>query len=444
MGRVQAADPAISRAVEHDDHRHHVLSRRQRRPDPGLHHRADPAGRGERRRDRHSGRHLDPERQHGHAQSQARRRSRPGDDRRAVEDRPGEEHPAARGERLRRHQADGRGLCADVSLLQLEGDELVPDQRLSQPRGAAEAANHQRRGQRADPRRPDLRHAHLARSRPHGLARRDAARRAARACQQQLHLGARPGEGRLRADQYRRQDLARRSCRVRAPSGDGPRRFAGAPERHRRDRARAAKRGFLLGVRRAEGGVHRRLCHADRQPADGDHRRAQGVPRDPARAAARARRRDRLRRHQFHSRLSVGGDEDARRSGAHRHRGDLPLPRQSPLDHHPDRHHPAVADRRARRAGGARLLDQPHDAARPRARHRARGRRRHRRGGEHLPAYRGGEAPARSGAARRARDRLSGHRHDHHLGGGVRADRLRLGADRHSVPRVCLHAWRAR
>ena len=61
----------------------------------------------------------------------------------------------------------------------------------------------------ADPRRPDLRHAHLARSRPHGFARGHAARRARRACRQQLHLGARPGEGRLRADQYRRQDLAR-------------------------------------------------------------------------------------------------------------------------------------------------------------------------------------------------------------------------------------------
>ena len=72
----------------------------------------------------------------------------------------------------------GRGLRADVSLLQLEGDERLANQRLSQPRGAAEAADHQRRGQRADPRRSGIRHAHLARSGPHGLARGDAARRA--------------------------------------------------------------------------------------------------------------------------------------------------------------------------------------------------------------------------------------------------------------------------
>ena len=77
------------------------------------------------------------------------------------------------------------------------------------------------------------------------------------------------------------------------------------------------------------------------------------------------------------------------RGGDHRDRGDLPVPRQSPLDHHSDRHHPLVADRRARGARGARLLDQPDDAARARARHRARGRRRHRGGREHLPAYRG-------------------------------------------------------
>ena len=43
---------------------------------------------------------------------------------------------------------------------------------------------------------------------------------------------------------------------------------------------------LLIGVRRVEGRVHRRLCHADRQSADGDHRRAQGVSGDPARAAA--------------------------------------------------------------------------------------------------------------------------------------------------------------
>ena len=38
---------------------------------------------------------------------------------------------------IRVHQADRRGLCADVSLLQLEGDEFIANQRLSQSRGAA-------------------------------------------------------------------------------------------------------------------------------------------------------------------------------------------------------------------------------------------------------------------------------------------------------------------
>ncbi len=69
------------------------------------------------------------------------------------------------------------------------------------------------------------------------------------------------------------------------------------------------------------------------------------------------------------------------------------------LDHHPDRDHPAVADRRARAARGARLLDQSDDAAGAGARHRARGGRRHRRGGEHPPAYRARHAAVRCGAA---------------------------------------------
>ena len=77
-----------------------------------------------------------------------------------------------------RHQADRGGLRADVSLLQFESDECLANQRLHHARGAAQAADHQRRGQCADARRTGVRHAHLARSRSHGLARGDAARRA--------------------------------------------------------------------------------------------------------------------------------------------------------------------------------------------------------------------------------------------------------------------------
>ena len=44
----------------------------------------------------------------------------------------------------------------------------------------------------------------------------------------------------------------------------------------------------------------------------------------------------------------------------------------------------------------------------------------------------------------RARDRRAGHLDDHHAGGGLCADRLRLGSDRRAVPRVRLHAGRRR
>ncbi len=90
-----------------------------------------------------------------------------------------------------------------------------------------------------------------------------------------------------------------------------------------------------------------------------------------------------------HPRLDRRGREDAGRGGGDRHRRDLPVPGQPALDLHPDRHHPAVADRRDDRAAGARLLDQPAHPAGARARHRPRGRRRDRRGGEHPPPYRG-------------------------------------------------------
>ncbi len=60
----------------------------------------------------------------------------------------------------------------------------------------------------------------------------------------------------------------------------------------------------------------------------------EAFPGDPAGAAAGARSDHRLRRHQFHPRLAVGGGEDPGRGGDHRHRGDLPVPRQSPVDDH--------------------------------------------------------------------------------------------------------------
>ena len=81
---------------------------------------------------------------------------------------------------------------------------------------------------------------------------------------------------------------------LRTARGAEPRRCADPPERRGRDRARAAKRRFLFGVRRAEGRVHRRLCHADGEPAHGDHQCAQGRAGDPARAARGARGDHRL------------------------------------------------------------------------------------------------------------------------------------------------------
>ena len=119
-GGTQAADPAVSGDVQHDDHHHHDLSRRRRRRDQGLHHDADRTGGREHRRHRHAGLDLAAERLDDHAQPAARRQSRPRDGRHAVEGQPGARPAAARGERSGRRQADRAGLRADVPVVQLE------------------------------------------------------------------------------------------------------------------------------------------------------------------------------------------------------------------------------------------------------------------------------------------------------------------------------------
>ncbi len=263
------------------------------------------------------------------------------------------------------------------------------DHRLPHPRRAAAPADDRRRRQCADPRRPDLRDARVARSEPHGGARRHARRRAHRACRQQLHLRRRPDQGRLGPDQHQCADLARKRQGVLAARRLDARRYADPDRRHRRRRSWPRKRRRVLGLRRAEGGVHRHLSDADRQSAEHDHRRARRHAGNPGAAAGRHRRRDRLRRDRVHPRLDLGSGEDAGRGRDHRHHRHLPVPRQLALDADPDRHHPAVADRRDDHAAGARLFDQSAHAAGARAGDRPRRRRRDRRRREHLPAHRG-------------------------------------------------------
>ena len=240
------------------------------------------------------------------------------------------------------------------------------------------------------------------------------------------------------------RDVAGEPGRVRQARGGDTWRCPDPARGDRGDRAGAGKRGCLLGLRRAEGGIRRHLRQSHRQSAHRHRRRAQGLPGHAAPAARRSGGGHRLRRDQVHRSLHLGGGADAVRGGGDRNRGDLPVPRQRARHADPDRHHPALPDRRDARAAGARLLHQPPHAAGPGARHRPRRRRCHRGGGEHPPPHRGGHAALRCGAEGRARDCGAGHLHDHHPGGGLRADRLRLGPHRRPVPRVRLHAGRRR
>ncbi len=90
--------------------------------------------------------------------------------------------------------------------------------------------------------------------------------------------------------------------------------------------------------------------------------------------------------------------------------------------------------------GAVRLQREPADAAGHGAGHRPGGGRRHRGGRERAPPYRRRQVASARGADRRARGGRPGHRHDHHAGGGVRADRPDGRPDRFAVQGIRLHA----
>ena len=211
---VQPAGAAVSQDHQHDDHHHHGLSRRQRRPDQGLHHDADPAGGGQRRGHRHAHLVLAAERQHGDAQPAPRRQSRTGPSPTCCP-RSSRSRACCRAKSQDPIVIKQTGESTALMYLSFNSKVMTASQitdyltRVVQP----QAADHQRRRQCADPRRPDLRHAHLAQPGQDGGARRHAARRAQRARRQQLHHRRRPGEGRLRADHDQRRDLARQRRR---------------------------------------------------------------------------------------------------------------------------------------------------------------------------------------------------------------------------------------
>ncbi len=93
-------------------------------------------------------------------------------------------------------------------------------------------------------------------------------------------------------------------------------------------------------------------------------------PTSPAAASQRHPSGDRLRRHDVHQHIDQGRHQDTGRGAAHRHRGHLPLPRQSARRRGACHRDAVVAGRRLHRDAAARLFDQSVDAARARARDR--------------------------------------------------------------------------
>jgi multidrug efflux pump len=98
---------------------------------------------------------------------------------------------------------------------------------------------------------------------------------------------------------------------------------------------------------------------------------------------------DHLRFHRIRAQRYQRGDPQSRRGADHRDLGGFPLLRFDARIDHPDGRHSAVAGRHAHYSSGARLFDQPVDAAGAGSRDRAGGRRRHHRGRERQPPSRG-------------------------------------------------------
>ena len=436
------ADPAVSETVEYGGQRHHRLSRRVGRSDSGLHHHADRAGRRVRRRRRLHDLVFGAGHQHHPGLHQAEFRSEPGADRSPRQGEFGQIPDSEGIERPDRDQDDRPDHGGDVSRLLQRSAVGLGDLGLSDAGGSAGAFDRRRRRLGRYSRRPDLRDAAVARSRPHGRPQRLAGRRFGRDRRQQLPGRGGPGQGlfhRLqRLDQYRPEEP--RPVQAHDRQIQGRRLRAHGGHRHRRTRGAEHRRQRRL-QRRARD-LHRRAGDAARQPADAGQGRPRAVPGARTQSAAVDEDEGGLRFDQIHPILDRRGREDARRGGHHRGRGDLPVPRLVPLGGDPGGDHSAVAGRRLQPDADRGIQFQPVDAAGDGAGDRARGRRRHRGGGKHPPPSGGGQTAGAGGDAGRARDRRSRHLHDHHARRGVCADRLPRRPHRFAVPRIRLHAGR--
>ena len=121
---------------------------------------------------------------------------------------------------------------------------------------------------------------------------------------------------------------------------------------------------------------------------------------------------------------------------------DLPVPRFGARRDHPGGRDSDLARRRGVPDAGRGLHDQPADAARDRALGRPRGRRCDRDGGEHRTPFARRQAADAGRARGGARAGRPDRRHDHHAGGGLRADRHPGRPHRRAVPRIRVHARR--
>ena len=293
----------------------------------------------------------------GHPQPAPRCRPRPRGGRRAVEGQPGQERAAGRGQGPDRHQADRRALRADVSVVQQQGHDRLADHRLPRRASCSRSlqtidgvANAQILGGQTFAMRIWLDPDKMAALGVTPLDVRNAL----------ATNNFTTAAGQVKGDFVQTTINAQTSL-------DSPDEFGKLVVATRGDalirlgdiadiELGAENADSVLRLRRPEGGVHRHLRDADANPLTviGNVRKAfPDIQRQLPPGIEAAIAYDATK---FINASIEEVQTTLLEAAADRRRRHLPVPRQPALDAHPDRHHPAVADRRDVRAAGARLL----------------------------------------------------------------------------------------
>jgi hypothetical protein len=188
--------------------------------------------------------------------------------------RPGARPPARCRRRARDRQGRGRRHADHLAGLHQRDDVAAGAHRPHQPRRQAAAADHARRGRRADRRRPQVRDAHLARPRQAGRLPADGAGRRGRAAAAEPRGAGRPHREPAARIQRHLAHRPEHGGAVQRDRAQDRQRLRRAPARRGAGRGGGGQRTLARAPERRAVDLHRRDPQCHRQPAGGGRRRA--------------------------------------------------------------------------------------------------------------------------------------------------------------------------